>query len=74
MAIWLTIWSIATNEKSAYMISAIGRSPVIAAPRAMPRKPVSEIGVSKIRSEPNRLCSPLVAPNGPPGSATSSPK
>ena len=35
------------------MISAIGRSPVIAAPIAAPRIACSEIGVSRTRKGPN---------------------
>ena len=37
------------------MISAIGRSPVIAAPIAAPRIACSEIGVSRTRNGPNLL-------------------
>ena len=74
LAIWFTSWSMATNMKSAYMISTIGRYPVIAAPNAIPSMAVSEIAVSKTRASPNASHSPFVAPNGPPGLATSSPK
>ena len=48
--------------------------PVIAAPNAMPSIADSEIAVSKTRASPNASYRPLVAPNGPPGLATSSPK
>ena len=44
-----------TAKKSENMISAIGRSPVIAAPIAAPRIACSEIGVSRTRFGPNSL-------------------
>ena len=48
------------------MISAIGRSPVIAAPMAAPRIACSEIGVSRTRRGPNCSSRPPVALNTPP--------
>ncbi len=48
------------------MSSATGRSPVAAAPTAMPRKPASLIGTSITRSAPKRPISPRVAPMIPP--------
>ena len=48
------------------MISAIGFSPVIAAPIAAPRIACSEIGVSRTRLGPNCSSSPTVALNTPP--------
>lgn len=72
-ATWFTIWSIATSRKSPYITSTTGRRPDTAAPSAVPIIADSLIGVSNTRS-PNLACSPLVAPNGPFGSATSSPK
>src|SRR5215213_8921035 len=50
LAAWLTIGSRQTVMKSMYMISAIGRSPVMAAPTAAPSTPASAIGVSMTRS------------------------
>ena len=41
------------------MISATGRSPHAAAPTASPRKPISEIGVSRTRSGPKRVEQPF---------------
>jgi len=55
-----------------YMISTTGRDPRMAAPSAAPTIAVSEIGVSKTR-RPKVVWSPFVAPNGPLGTATSSP-
>src|ERR1700682_6133344 len=55
------------------MMSTTGRIPVIAAPRPMPVKPGSEIGVSITRSGPNSWTRPLRTLNGVPASATSSP-
>src|SRR5579863_4741198 len=55
------------------MISTTGRSPVIAAPTAMPVNPASEIGVSLTRSFPNSSTSPESTLKGVPASATSSP-
>src|SRR5579871_6275954 len=46
--------------------SATGRSPVAAAPTAMPMKPASLIGVSITRAAPKRPMSPRVAPMIPP--------
>jgi hypothetical protein len=50
---WLSIWSTASPMKSAYMISAIGRDPVSAAPALLPTIALSLIGVSITRSPPN---------------------
>src|SRR6267378_1518317 len=55
------------------MMSTTGRIPVIAAPRPMPVKPGSEIGVSITRSGPNSSTRPRKTLNGVPASATSSP-
>ena len=55
-----------TPKKSTNISSAIGRSPWAAAPIAAPMKPASEIGVSIMRSGPNRSSSPLVALKMPP--------
>ena len=55
------------------MISVTGRSPVIAAPTAAPRKPVSDIGVSRTRSGPNVASRPSDVLKGPSATATSSP-
>src|SRR3954451_14967787 len=55
-----------------YMISATGRSPVIAAPTAAPSTPASAIGVSMTRAG-KRAWSPRVAPYTPPASPTSTP-
>ena len=49
----VTIWSNGQATKSANCSSAIGRSPIQAAPNAAPTKPSSEIGVSITRSPPN---------------------
>lgn len=51
----------------------IGRMPAMAAPVAMPIKPVSEIGVSMMRPGPNSSAMPTVVPNTPPSLAMSSP-
>ena len=63
-----------TAKKSANMISAIGRIPVIAAPIAAPRIACSEIGVSRTRTGPNSSSRPAVVLNTPPAPATSSPR
>src|SRR5438445_1429982 len=55
------------------MMSTTGRIPVIAAPRPIPVKPASEIGVSITRSGPNSSTRPFRTLNGVPASATSSP-
>src|SRR6516165_10255000 len=55
------------------MISTTGRKPVIAAPTAIPVKPGSEIGVSRMRSGPNSCTSPVRTLNTEPASAISSP-
>src|SRR5579875_1701149 len=60
-------------RKSPNMMSTTGRSPVMAAPRPIPVKPASEIGVSITRSGPNSSTSPLRTLKAVPASATSSP-
>src|SRR5262245_7777251 len=60
-------------RKSPNMMSTTGRRPVIAAPRAMPVNPGSEIGASITRSGPNSSTRPFRTLNGVPASATSSP-
>ena len=56
------------------MISAIGRSPAMAAPIAVPRIAASEIGVSTTRRSPNCVVRPSVIWKTPPnGSWMSSP-
>src|SRR5262245_61205148 len=60
-------------RKSPNMMSTTGRMPVIAAPRARPVIPGSEIGESTTRSVPNSSTSPARTLNGVPASATSSP-
>src|SRR5205814_582993 len=55
------------------MMSTTGRSPVIAAPTAIPVKPASEIGVSRMRSLPNSSTMPVSTLYTVPASATSSP-
>src|SRR5512135_305604 len=62
-----------TPKKSTNISSAIGRMPSAAAPRAVPRNAVSEIGVSMMRSLPKRSSSPEVALNMPPYLPMSSP-
>ena len=59
---WVAIWSMATYVKSLNMISAHGRIPVSAAPRAVPTIPDSQIGVFRTRSFPNRSTRPAVNP------------
>ena len=49
----LTIWSKAGWMKSANWISAIGISPLSAAPMATPTMPDSASGVSSTRASPN---------------------
>ena len=66
LAAWLTSWSIARVAKSTNMTSTTGRSPVAAAPVAIPMTVASLIGVSRILPFPNSSARPLVAPNGPP--------
>src|SRR5262249_17517665 len=56
------------------MMSTIGRSPVIAAPTAIPVNPGSEMGVSSTRSVPNSSTSPVRTLNTVPASAMSSPQ
>jgi hypothetical protein len=74
LAISLATMSQHTAKKSLNMISAIGRSPVIAAPIAAPRMACSLIGVSRTRTGPNSSSSPTVPLNTPPAEATSSPR
>ena len=52
--------------------SAIGRSPVAAAPTAVPIRPISAIGVSRTRFMPNSPTSPRVVPSTPPISSVPS--
>ena len=54
------------------MISATGRTPVIAAPMAAPTIACSEMGVSHTR--PNSSNRPTVVLNTPPAAAMSSPR
>ena len=58
VALWLTIWLNATNEKSANCISTIGRIPSMAAPMAEPTMASSEMGASMTRPG-KRSASPL---------------
>src|SRR5438132_1792610 len=69
----LTIWSKAGWMKSANWISAIGISPLSAAPMATPTMPDSASGVSSTRASPNLAYRPSVAPKTPPLRPTSSP-
>ena len=71
---WLIRLSIARKRKSANIISAIGRMPATALPKAADAIASSEMGVSKTRSSPYLSRKPGVAANTPPASATSSPK
>ena len=48
----------ATRAKSTYIISTIGRSPVIAAPAASPTNALSEMGVPRTRRAPKRSTRP----------------
>ncbi len=52
--------------KSMNISSATGRKPVVAAPTAMPTRPVSLIGVSITRPAPYLPMRPFVAPITPP--------
>ncbi len=72
-AISFTTRSQHTAKKSENMISATGRSPVIAAPIAAPRIACSAMGVSITRLGPNSSRRPTVVLNTPPDPATSSP-
>ena len=54
-------------------ISAMGRSPMCAAPAAAPTIAASLIGVSITRDAPNRSTKPSVTLNAPPYAPTSSP-
>ena len=67
------IWSMAMVMKSMYMISAIGRMPMMALPTAQPISAASEIGASFTCSGPNSCSSPAEAPNRLPQRPTSSP-
>ena len=74
LAAWLASWSRQRPRKSMNMISATGRRPPRAAPMAAPTMTCSEMGVSRTRSAPYLVDSPLVTPKTPPpGSAMSSP-
>jgi hypothetical protein len=73
LAIWFTTMSQQTAKKSENMISATGRSPVMAAPIAAPRIACSEMGVSMTRRGPKRSSSPGVVLKTPPAPAMSSP-
>ena len=55
------------------MISITGRRPVAAAPTAAPRKPISDIGVSRTRSGPKLSSRPVEVLKGPSAAAMSSP-
>src|SRR5712692_469788 len=70
----LTIWSNAGWMKSANWISAIGMSPLRAAPIATPTMADSASGVSRTRASPKRAYRPSVAPKTPPLRPTSSPR
>src|SRR5438105_480090 len=59
--------------KSSYMISTIGRMPIIAAPMPRPVMAISEIGVLRIRSGPNSSSMPTLTFCEPPCSPMSSP-
>ncbi|MPM23598.1 hypothetical protein SDC9_70072 [bioreactor metagenome] len=63
----------ATSEKSAYINSTHGLSPVTAAPMALPIMAVSTIGVFFTLSDPNSSRIPFVIPKIFPICATSSP-
>jgi hypothetical protein len=69
----LTIWSTAGMMKSWNWISAMGSSPLMAAPMATPTIADSASGVSMTRISPNSCCRPSVALNTPPLTPTSSP-
>src|SRR5512140_3497121 len=69
-----TSWLNAGKMKSANWISAIGRSPLSAAPIEAPTIIDSVSGVSMTRSSPNSAHSPSVARNTPPFLPTSSPR
>ena len=73
LAATVTIASNGQLMKSANWSSAIGRSPIHAAPIAAPTKPSSEIGVSITRPPPNSSKRPFVTPKGPPKWPMSSP-
>src|ERR1700761_592232 len=63
-------WSHATGISSVNMMSTHGRYPSAANPAASPRKPASEIGVSRTRPGPNWRIRRRVIPNGPPQAST----
>ena len=56
-----------------YINSTTGRSPIMAAPTAVPQMHASEIGALKTRARPNISSRPLESLKAPPYSATSSP-
>src|SRR5579863_6130730 len=60
--------------KSWNWISAMGRSPFIAAPMATPTINDSASGLSSTRASPNSFCNPSVTPKTPPLAPTSSPR
>ena len=62
-----------TAKKSLNISSAIGRSPVMAAPIAAPTMACSLIGVSRTRSGPKRSNRPSVSLKTPPAAPMSSP-
>ncbi len=59
--------------KSANISSTTGFSPVMAAPTEAPKKPASEIGVSRTLSGPNSFSNPAVALKEPSPTAMFSP-
>ena len=69
-AAWLTSASIATYTRLEIMRSTIGRSPVMAAPTAMPTNPFSEIGALHRRFGPSAAYGPSFCMS-PMSSATS---
>ena len=56
-----------------YINSTTGRSPIMAAPTAVPQMHASEMGALKTRARPNISSRPLESLKAPPYSATSSP-
>ena len=63
-----------TVRKSQNMSSAMGLSPVAAAPTAQPIIAPSDMGVSRTLSGPNSASMPADTPKQPPNAPTSSPK